>query len=156
MGRDRTEGAMPTDLPSRRNSPRTHAISTLHVAIAGLRLRFLGWGIEQALEDRDHVKLLRRLNAWAYLHERISERLDGEIPPTTGRDRSIFCDRVRENVSKIAREERRIDRVAGRMKKARLQGNRRDYERSYRIGKISYDRTLFLWNRISFSYHSGR
>lgn len=145
---------MPTDLPSRRNSPRTHAISTLHVAIAGLRLRFLGWGIEQALEDRDHVQLLRRLNAWADLHGRISERLDGEISPTIDRNRNVFCDRVRESVSKIAHEERRIDRVAGRMKRARLQENRRNYERSYLIGKISYERTLFLWDRISFSYHS--
>ncbi|QRE74280.1 hypothetical protein [Methylobacterium aquaticum] len=145
---------MPTDLPSRRNSPRTHAISTLHMAIAGLRLRFLGWGIEQALEDRDHVKLLRRLNAWADLHGRISERLGGEMSPNIGHNRNAFCDRIRKNVSKIAHEERRIDRVAGRMKKARLQGNQRNYERSYLIGKSSYDRTLFLWDRISFSYHS--
>lgn len=146
---------MPTDLPSRQNSPRTLAISTLHVAIAGLRLRFLGWGIERALEDRDHVKLMERLSAWADLHERISERLGREIPPTTSHNRSMFCDRVRENISKIAREERRIDRVVNRMKKARLQGNQRDYERSYLIGKTSYDRTLFLCDRISFSYHSG-
>ncbi|TGD91506.1 hypothetical protein [Methylobacterium nonmethylotrophicum] len=147
---------MPTDLPSQRQSPRTHGLSTLHVAFAGLRLRFLGWGMAQAVEDRDHVKLLKRLNAWADLHERISKRLDGEISATTGSNRSIFCDRVRESVSKIAHEERRIERVAGRMKQARSQGRRRDYERSYMIAKNSYNRTLFLWNHISLSFHSGK
>ena len=96
---------MPTDLPPRRSSPRTHALSTLHVAIAGMRLRLLGWGIKQAVEDRDHIKLLKRLDAWANLHERMSERLEGEISPNTNLTRSIFCDRVRDSVSKIAHEE---------------------------------------------------
>ncbi|MFH6781352.1 MULTISPECIES: hypothetical protein [Methylobacterium] len=152
---------MPTDLPSRRQYSQAYGLSTLRVAINGLRLRLLGWRIEQALEERDHIKFLRYLNAWAELHRRASEGSGpGAFPSATETSategRNLFCDRARDIVSKIAREERRLARIVGRLKLARLRGSRRDYERSYAVGQKSYDRTLRLWQHISLSFQSRR
>ena len=75
---------------------------------------------------------------------------------TTVESKDVFCDRAREILSRIAREERRLDRIVGRLKLARVQGNRRGYDRSYAVGKKSYDRTVRLWQHISLSFHSRR
>lgn len=147
---------MPTDLPSRRPPSRVHGISTLRIAITGIRLRLLGWRIEQAVEEHDHVKLLQVLNTWVALHQRTSALLHDEVPANMDRDRNLFCDRLRVSVSKIIREERRLDRISSRLKRDRIRGNIRSYERSYAIGKESYDRTLSLWRCISMSFNSRR
>ncbi|MFH6786442.1 MULTISPECIES: hypothetical protein [Methylobacterium] len=147
---------MPTDLRPPRPPSEVHGISTLRVAIIGIRLRLLGWRIEQALEEHDHVKLLQLLNTWADLHRRTSARLHGEVSSNIDAMRDMFCDRARKNISKIVREEQRLDRVASRMKRARIRENARDYERSYAVGKESYFRTLLLWRNISASLSSRR
>lgn len=41
---------MPTDFPSRRQRSPDYGRSTLRAVIVNLRLRLLGWRIEQALE----------------------------------------------------------------------------------------------------------
>ena len=152
---------MPTDLPSRRQHSQDYGLSTLRLVIVGLRLRLLGWRIEQALEERDHIKFLHYLNAWAELHRRAFEGSGPDASPSVTeasaiRGRHIFCDRARDSLSKIAREERRLARIVGRLKLARARGNRRDYERSYAVGQKSHDRTLRLWQHISLSFHSRR
>jgi hypothetical protein len=147
---------MPTDLPSRRPESPTYRLSTLRLAVVDLRLRLLGWRIEQALEERDHIKFLHYLNAWADLHRRTLERLRPGIHLKLIENRNTFCDRLRESLSKIAREERRLTRVAGRMKLARMRGNSRDYARLDAVGKNSHDRTLRHWQHISLSFHSRR
>jgi hypothetical protein len=152
---------MPTDLPSRRQHSQAFGLSTLSIIIVGMRLRLLGWRIEQALEERDHIKFLHYLNTWAELHRRTSERLCPRVSLSATeasaiKGRHIFCDRARESLSKIAREERRLARIVSRLRLARARGNRRDYERSYAVGQKSHDRTLRLWQNISLSFHSRR
>ncbi len=152
---------MPTDLPSRRQHSQAYGLPTLRLVIVGLRLGLLGWRIEQALEERDHIKFLYYLNAWAELHRRTSEGLCPGVSPSATeasaiRGRHLFCDRARESLSKIAREERRLTRIASRLKLARARGNSRDYERFYAVGRKSHDRTVRLWRHISLSFHSRR
>jgi len=152
---------MPTDFPSRRQRSPDYGRPTLRAVIVNLRLRLLGWRIEQALEERDHIRLLRHLNAWAELHRRTSEGSGPRVLPsangtTAVESKDVFCDRARDILSSIAREERRLDRIVGRLKLARMQGNRRGYDRSHAVGQISYDRTVRLWQQISLSFHSRR
>lgn len=147
---------MPTDLPRRRQQSRPYRLSRLRGAIVDLRLRLLGWRIEQALEERDHIKFLHYLNAWADLHRRGLEKLGSEISLELIESRKTFCDRARDSLSKIAREERRLARIAGRMELARARGNSRASQRLDVVGKYSHDRTLRHWQHIALSFHSRR
>jgi len=146
---------MPTDLPSPRQSSRGRNLSSTLVAIAGIRLKFINWRIEQSIKNRDHLKLLRHLNSWVDLHKRTSEQFPGEVAGHMGINRNIFYYRVLEELSKIAREEDRIDRSSGRMKKARAYGNRRNYERSYILSEYSYRRIALYWKNIITLFCSG-
>src|SRR3954465_1637612 len=99
---------MPTDLPHRPERPRFRDLKQLRIAVVSFRLRLLGWRIEQAREGHDHVRLLRLTAAWGELHRRTVVRLGRDAPSGAGRTCDTFCERVRQTVPLIEREERRI------------------------------------------------
>ncbi|UHC19973.1 hypothetical protein LRS73_33880 (plasmid) [Methylobacterium currus] len=147
---------MPTDLPCRRQQSRPSSLSTLPVAIVGLRLRLHGRRIEQDFGDRDHIKFLQHLNAWVALRRYNFEKPGSETSLELIESRNTFCDRTRDSLSKTAREKGRLARVAGRMTPARARGNSRDPKRLEAVGKYFHDRMLRHWQHISLSCHSGR
>lgn len=142
------EGAMPTDLPEKPKRGRVGVMTSLRLAVLDFKFRLLTWRIEQALECHDHIKLLHFTESWIGLHQRTATRLRGESPFVLDRNIHIFFERVRKIVPKIAREERRLHWISGRMQRARLIQDKRALDRSQLIVQAAHQRLISLWTQI--------
>jgi hypothetical protein len=120
----------------------------LRLIIVGVRLRLIGWRIEQAREERDHRGLLRLTENWHELYRRTFIGLGRDAPPGRDRDREAFCERVRRTVPLIEREQRRIAWVLARMERARAAEDERAYDRSQSVGLAARRRLTQLWAQL--------
>ncbi|TNC07132.1 hypothetical protein FF100_33370 [Methylobacterium terricola] len=138
---------MPTDYPQRRR-PRARGMAAIRIALVSVRLRIIQWRIEQAIEGRDHVRLWGLISAYHDLHARTVKEFAAVALSDKFFNQDAVYGRARQIIPMIAREERRLERIAGRLHRARSAGDGRSHEKLYSLAKFSYGRISVFWSRI--------
>lgn len=138
---------MPTDYPQRRR-PRARGMAAIQIAFVSVRLRIIQWRIEQAIEERDHARLWGFVSAYHDLHARTVKEFAKVALPDKFLTQDALYGRARQIIPMIAREERRLERIAGRMHRARSAGDGRNYEKLYSLAKFANSRISVFWSRI--------